>query len=255
VTHKDYLKNDSDENYDFDSSRVGGNRYATILLYMSEVDSGGETVFEKAWPEGTTDEQKKRPLKETIHELRESGQIDLLEEGSWEEHLTALCRTRLVIRPKSGRAVLFYSQHPNGQVDEASLHGACPVLAGTKVSSTFHAIHSPCVWSWQSLTHCALIANFDASSGPPTFGFGVLLDQSSLARRNYGQTSRRRIRRRSLLSSPTQGKIRDLTMPSSFGIRKRPLASSGPMTRPLASTRSLVIAGMSWWMGFRSTSL
>jgi hypothetical protein len=142
VTHKDYLKNDSDENYDFDSSRVGGNRYATILLYMSEVDSGGETVFEKAWPEGTTDEQKKRPLKETIHELRESGQIDLLEEGSWEEHLTALCRTRLVIRPKSGRAVLFYSQHPNGQVDEASLHGACPVLAGTKVSSTFHAIHS-----------------------------------------------------------------------------------------------------------------
>jgi prolyl 4-hydroxylase len=133
VPHEDYLTNDSNENYDYDSSRIGGNRYATILLYMSQVESGGETVFEKAWPVGATDQHKTKPIKDTIRELRESGQIDLLTEGSWEESLAAKCRTRLVVEPKPGRAVLFYSQHPNGTVDKASLHGACPVLQGTKV--------------------------------------------------------------------------------------------------------------------------
>lgn len=96
MAHKDYLKNDSGENYDYDSSKVGGNRYATILLYMSEVEAGGETVFEKAWPPSSTETDKKRPIKETIRELRDSGQIDLLTEGSWEESLSAVrCLFRL----------------------------------------------------------------------------------------------------------------------------------------------------------------
>ena len=47
---------------------------------------------------------------------------------------TALCRSRLANRPQAGRSVHFYSQLPNGQKDSSSLHGACPVLNGTKVS-------------------------------------------------------------------------------------------------------------------------
>jgi hypothetical protein len=52
----------------------------------------------------------------------------VLKEGSWEEEMVAKCRSRLAIQPNSARAVLFYSQLPNGEQDPASLHGGCPVL-------------------------------------------------------------------------------------------------------------------------------
>ena len=37
--------------------------------------------------------------------------------------MVADCRSRLAVRPHAGRAVLFYSQHPNGEEDTSSLHG------------------------------------------------------------------------------------------------------------------------------------
>ena len=46
--------------------------------------------------------------------------------------MVADCRSRLAIKPHAGRAVLFYSQHPNGEEDRSSLHGGCPVLHGEK---------------------------------------------------------------------------------------------------------------------------
>ena len=46
--------------------------------------------------------------------------------------MVADCRSRLAVRPHAGRAVLFYSQHPNGEEDASSLHGGCPVLHGEK---------------------------------------------------------------------------------------------------------------------------
>lgn len=46
--------------------------------------------------------------------------------------MVADCRSRLAVRPHSGRAVLFYSQFPNGEEDTSSLHGGCPVLQGEK---------------------------------------------------------------------------------------------------------------------------
>ena len=41
-----------------DSSKRGGNRYATILLYMTDLNEkeGGETVFVEAWPSGQREE-------------------------------------------------------------------------------------------------------------------------------------------------------------------------------------------------------
>lgn len=40
--------------HDYDSAHKGGNRYATILLYMTDMEegAGGETVFTKGWPVG-----------------------------------------------------------------------------------------------------------------------------------------------------------------------------------------------------------
>jgi len=70
--------------------------------------------------------------KEMIRDLRANGEIDQLKPGSWEEDMTAVCRTRFSVRPSKSRAVLFYSQFPNGTLDPLSFHGGCPVLNGTK---------------------------------------------------------------------------------------------------------------------------
>ena len=119
------------EQHNYDSSGVGTNRYATILLYMSNITEGGETVFKKAWRNDVPQSQRKS-RQVSLEELRKDGTVDLFERGSWEESMVADCRSRLAIRPYPARAVLFYSQHPNGEEDTSSLHGGCPVLEGEK---------------------------------------------------------------------------------------------------------------------------
>lgn len=159
TTHPDYLDINTQENYNYNSSNVGGNRFATVLLYMSDLDenAGGETVFEHGWPVDLPKEKRVTKL-EAIRQLRASPEGALLKKGSWEEEMTALCRSRLAIKPGRGRAALFYSQLPNGTgeclidcvlvtpiilnmmthsnhtstEDKSVLHGGCPVLQGTK---------------------------------------------------------------------------------------------------------------------------
>ena len=93
-------------------------------------EDGGETVFSDAPPIG---ESVLRPSSDVIRELRSSGSaLDVLEEGSWEEDMAAKCKSRLAVKPYKSRAVLFYSQLPNGELDKMSKHGGCPVLSGTK---------------------------------------------------------------------------------------------------------------------------
>jgi 2OG-Fe(II) oxygenase superfamily len=91
--------------------------------------AGGETVFSEAWPPGL-DASERKPLSAALNELRASGDAAAagITKGSWEEKMVAICRTKLSVRPKRGRAVLFYSQFPNGKSDRMSLHGGCPVL-------------------------------------------------------------------------------------------------------------------------------
>jgi prolyl 4-hydroxylase len=117
--------------YDYETAGKGGNRFATILLYMSDLaeDAGGETVFSEAPPFGETE---LRPVNEVVRELRQSESLGVLEPNSWEETMTAKCRSRLSVKPYKSRAVLFYSQQPNGEPDKKSMHGGCPVLDGTK---------------------------------------------------------------------------------------------------------------------------
>jgi len=42
------------------------------------------------------------------------------------------CTRGLKVKPEMGKVIIFYSLHANGVEDEYSLHGACPVIAGTK---------------------------------------------------------------------------------------------------------------------------
>ena len=52
--------------------------------------------------------------------------------NSWQRNMVADCRTMFTVKPKRGEAILFYSQHPDGTVDNMSIHGGCPVIQGTK---------------------------------------------------------------------------------------------------------------------------
>jgi hypothetical protein len=62
--------------------------------------------------------------------------------------MVADCRSRLSIRPHAGRAVLFYSQHPNGEEDTSSLHGGCPVLSGVKWAVSLNCLLNLSLQSW-----------------------------------------------------------------------------------------------------------
>ena len=59
-THLDYMDGSDALEHDYDSAHKGGNRFATILLYMTDMEpgAGGETVFTKAWPMDTPVEKR-----------------------------------------------------------------------------------------------------------------------------------------------------------------------------------------------------
>ena len=45
---------------------------------------------------------------------------------------TVFPRVGAGVRPEAGAAVFWYNLRPSGEADRLTLHGACPVLFGTK---------------------------------------------------------------------------------------------------------------------------
>lgn len=85
----------------------GGQRVATVLMYLTTPEEGGETVFPYAESNGDS-------------------------KGNWSD-----CAKRgLAVKAKKGNALLFYSLKPDGSEDVKSTHGSCPTLKGTKYSAT-----------------------------------------------------------------------------------------------------------------------
>eukprot|EP00898_Chlorokybus_atmophyticus_P004182 jgi/Chlat1/4765/Chrsp308S00367 len=90
-----------------DGESNGGNRIATVLMYLTTVEEGGETVFPNAAaPEGR--------------------------QGDYSN----CAKSGLAYKPRRGDAVLFWTMQPGGDLDRFSLHGSCPVIKGEKWSAT-----------------------------------------------------------------------------------------------------------------------
>lgn len=72
-----------------------------MLLYLTDVEEGGETVFLFEGKEG----------------LKRLAGVDY-----------KACNTGIKVKPRAGDALLFWSQNPDTTVDKHSLHGGCPVV-------------------------------------------------------------------------------------------------------------------------------
>jgi len=97
----DFYKSDPQMVKDYDHGHK--NRLATVFWYMSDVEAGGETQFPRAGGLGHP--------------------------PNFNE-----CKWGLLVKPRKGKVILFYSLTPDGRGDDYSLHGGCPVEGdGTKV--------------------------------------------------------------------------------------------------------------------------
>ncbi|KAG2318655.1 hypothetical protein Bca4012_055148 [Brassica carinata] len=99
-----------DSHYDvFNPAEYGpqtSQRIASFLLYLSDVEEGGETMF---------------PFENGANM------------GAGYDYKQCV---GLKVKPRKGDGLLFYSVFPNGTIDQTSLHGSCPVTKGEKWVAT-----------------------------------------------------------------------------------------------------------------------
>ncbi|KAG9459681.1 hypothetical protein H6P81_004189 [Aristolochia fimbriata] len=81
-----------------------GQRLATVLIYLSNVSKGGETIIPKS--------------------------IQLIDAELKDETWSPCAKASYAVKPMKGNALLFFNLHLNLTEDDSSLHGSCPVSEG-----------------------------------------------------------------------------------------------------------------------------
>ncbi|KAL3635032.1 hypothetical protein CASFOL_022086 [Castilleja foliolosa] len=104
----------------------GGQRVATMLMYLSDGVEGGETYF----PEVTNAPAVcTRPHLSGLHILVEPTTNELFG-GTGECSCGGKIFTGICVKPVKGNALLFWNMGLDGQSDPRSLHGGCEVFVG-----------------------------------------------------------------------------------------------------------------------------
>ncbi|RLN42275.1 putative prolyl 4-hydroxylase 7 [Panicum miliaceum] len=111
--HYDYF-------HDKNNQALGGHRIATVLMYLSNVEKGGETIFPNA-----------ENVSCNNSDIRQ-GKLLQPKDNTWSD----CARNGYAVKPVKGDALLFFSLHPDATTDSDSLHGSCHIIKGQKWSAT-----------------------------------------------------------------------------------------------------------------------
>ena len=111
------------QHWDANSNTPGYDRRATVLMYLTTVPKGGETIFPYIvhTADGLAVDENKLSCDQVVCNP-EIGDVELNQEAMY-----CCCAEIFRMPPVRGDGFIFYPSHEDGQVDRRMLHASCPV--------------------------------------------------------------------------------------------------------------------------------